>query len=88
MLPSVSQYCILFKETILRTPEEHFQADLAENTRCMRKNQPEPPKHLFFYAGFYCTIQTTNKDLQIQQTLNKATTRCCQLAPDNYTDLD
>ena len=34
MLPSVSHYCILFNETILRTPKEHYQADFAENTRC------------------------------------------------------
>ena len=32
MLPSLSKYCILFyKETILRTPEEHSQAVFAEN---------------------------------------------------------
>ena len=57
MLPSViSQYCILFKETILRTPEEHFQADFAESNWCIRTKStwiPKAPEWVFFYAGFY-----------------------------------
>ena len=61
------QYCVLFKETILRTPWEYFQADFAENTQCMsNKISLNPPNTCSFMRVFTVLVLATKMEKKYQ----------------------